>query len=190
MGRDVVRFFRTQVTIAVGNLVRDFNNGFFPLVQALMTDLRHAGGRFLTTLAHFNMQVAEGVWNDIKDKLQRAKDNMKAGLVSLGRRMKGKLKEIAQGLGQKALQTFKTRVLRPLWEWVKSDWHKITRWISENISPQFLSRLANFIRNELNEHPQVRERFEDVLNGVNIHVSVIVVTIILTIAGRRSLRLD
>lgn len=179
--RDMIQFIRTQVPIAVRNLVRDFNNGFFPLAEALMIDLCRAGRQIFFMVAQFNVQLAVGVWNDIKDKVRRARDNVKAGLANLGSRIKDKLKEIAKRVGERALQTAKRRILHPLWEWVKSDFHRLMKLIWDN---RVFSRLVNFLRNKLNEHPQVRNRLEDIVNGVVVQVSLIVVVILSVIASR------
>ena len=79
------------------------------------------------------MQPAVGVWNDIKDKVQGARDNVRAGLANLGSRIKHKLKEIAKGAGERVLQTAKRRILHPLWEWITSDFHTLMKLVWDNI---------------------------------------------------------
>ena len=170
IGGAVISVLRIQIPIALRNLLHDFNNGFFVHVEALLIDLMCVGGRLLIQIGQINLQVIEGLWNDVKEKLNQARARIKASFASLGSKIKAAIKENAKKLGQKAITALKNRILHPLWEWAKSDWRKLTRLIWDHMSPRWLRWLSRFIRDELNQHPQVRHRLEEIVNGVGIRV--------------------
>lgn len=168
-GRAMINFLRVHIPIAFRNLLHDFNHGFLPPMEALFIDLMRVGRVILVRLGQFNIQVAKAMWKDIKDKLKQTKES----LANLGSTIKDAIKRNAKKLGKRVLTGIKNGILHPLWEWVKSDWRRLGRWVWDHMSPRWRNWLLNifgFLRDELNEHPEVRDQLEGFMNNVGVRV--------------------
>ena len=154
--RAVGMYIRTTLPVAIRNLMHDLKSGFSDHMVALWVDL-------MNTLQYRQLitQLAQGIWNGTTHMLKQAKDQLKVGLVNLGSKIKDSLKRNIKRLGQRALNE--------LWGWAKSDWKRLTQLLWKYLSPRWrrwLEHTFRFMRDELNEHPQVQNRLQRFVNGV------------------------
>ena len=56
-GEAVIRVLGIQIRIGFRNLLRDFNGGFFPIVEAILIDLMHVGRIILIQFGRINYQI-------------------------------------------------------------------------------------------------------------------------------------
>ena len=171
--RAVGMYIRTTLPVAIRNLMHDLKSGFSDHMVALWVDL-------MNTLQYRQLitQLAQGIWNGTTHMLKQAKDQLKVGLVNLGSKIKDSLKRNIKRLGQRALNE--------LWGWAKSDWKRLTQLLWKYLSPRWrrwLEHTFRFMRDELNEHPQVQNRLQRFVNGVRDRIVYATSTTILLLAS-------
>ena len=185
-GEAVIRVLGIQIRIGFINLLRDFNGGFFPIVEAILIDLMHVGRIILIQFGRINYQIIQGVWNDVKEKFKRVKNSIKASFARLGTKIKAAIKTTAKKLGKKAIAVIKTKLLHPLWEKVKSDWRKLMKLVFSPRWRRWFANIVDFCRKEIDQHPRVRDKLQEIWNVVENHVHCMVWAIILLVVPSKS----
>lgn len=158
--RDLAVYFKTVLPVALKNLWNDFRHS--PLITAIRIDMIEL---FALTSRALIIWVTRSMWNGTRFTLTQAKAKITSAMAILGKKIKNKVTSNAKKLAKRACMA--------LWNWAKDDWQKVTQLIQDYISPrwkEWLSKIFRFMRDELNEHPQVQLRLEQLRNGVEIRV--------------------